>query len=40
MDSCREHGDEPLGTVKYVETLEKLSDWQLLKKDSALWSYK
>jgi hypothetical protein len=35
--SC-EHGNEPLGSVKCWEILEWLSDWRLLKMDSAPWS--
>jgi hypothetical protein len=31
-----EHGNEPLGSIKGGEFLDKLSDYQLLKKDSAL----
>jgi hypothetical protein len=34
-----EHGSEPLGSIKYFKFLEYLSDWFLLKKDSALWNY-
>jgi hypothetical protein len=36
--SC-EHGDEPSGSIKYWEFPEQLSDYQLLKDDSASWSY-
>jgi hypothetical protein len=36
--SC-EHGNEPSRFIKFWETLEQLSDWQLLKKDSDSWSY-
>jgi hypothetical protein len=35
--SC-EHGNEPSGSIKGAEFLYKLSDYQLLKKGSALWS--
>jgi hypothetical protein len=35
--SC-DHGNEPLGSIKYWEILEKLNDWQILKKDSTAWS--
>jgi hypothetical protein len=35
--SC-EHGNEPSGSVKFSEIVECLSDWQLLKMGSALWS--
>jgi hypothetical protein len=30
-----EHGDEPSGSIKFLEFLEFLRDWQLLKKGSA-----
>jgi hypothetical protein len=33
-----EHGDEPSGSITYCKFIEKLSDWRLLKKDSAPWS--
>jgi hypothetical protein len=36
-DSC-EHGNEPPGSIKCWEILEWLSDWRLLKKNSAPWS--
>jgi hypothetical protein len=36
--SC-EHGDEHMGSIKGGEFLDKLSDYYLLKKDSASWSY-
>jgi hypothetical protein len=32
--SC-EHGNEPSGSIKCWIILEQLSDWRLLKKDSA-----
>jgi hypothetical protein len=35
--SC-EHVDEPSGSIKCLEILQWLSDWWLLKKDSAPWS--
>jgi hypothetical protein len=35
--SC-EHGDEPSGYIKGGEFGDLLSDYQLLKKDSAPWS--
>jgi hypothetical protein len=38
MGSC-EHGNEPSGSIKCWEVLEWLSDWRLLKKDSAPWNY-
>jgi hypothetical protein len=36
-DSC-EYDNEPSGFVKGGEFLDQLSDYQLLKKDSAPWS--
>jgi hypothetical protein len=33
-----EESCEPLGSIKCWEIIEWLSDWQLLKKDSAPWS--
>jgi hypothetical protein len=36
--SC-EHDHEPSGSIKEGEFLDYLSDYQLLKKDSALWSW-
>jgi hypothetical protein len=33
--SSYEHGDEPWGSIKDEEFLDKLSDYQLLKKDPA-----
>jgi hypothetical protein len=33
--SCYEHGNEPSGSIKGGEFIDKLSDCQLLKKDSA-----
>jgi hypothetical protein len=35
--SC-EHDNEPLGSIKFWEILEYLSDWRLLKKGSSPWS--
>jgi hypothetical protein len=35
--SC-EHGNETSGSIKCWEILERLSDWRLLEKVSALWS--
>jgi hypothetical protein len=32
--SC-EYGNEPSGSITFWEILEKLSDWRLLKEDSA-----
>jgi hypothetical protein len=37
VGSC-EHGSEPLDSIKSVESNDQLSDYQLLKKDSAPWS--
>jgi hypothetical protein len=34
-----EHGNKPSGSIKYGEFLDQLSDYQLLKTDSAPWSY-
>jgi hypothetical protein len=36
--SC-EHGNEPSGFINILEILEWLSDWRLLKKGVAPWSY-
>jgi hypothetical protein len=33
------HGNEPTGSITFWEILEYLSNWWLLKKDSAPWSY-
>jgi hypothetical protein len=33
-----EHGNEPSDPIKGGEFLDKLSDYQVLKKDSAPWS--
>jgi hypothetical protein len=35
MEGSCEHGNEPLGSIKYGEVLEWLHNWQLLKKGSA-----
>jgi len=35
--SC-EHGNEPLGSKKFGEFLDTLSDYKLLKKVSITWS--
>jgi hypothetical protein len=32
-----EHGNEPSGSIKCWEILERLQNWRLLKKDSAPW---
>jgi hypothetical protein len=36
--SCK-HGNEPFGSINDWEFLDWLSDYQLLKKDSAPWSW-
>jgi hypothetical protein len=36
--ACYEHGNEPSGSIKGGKLLDKPSDYQFLKKDSALWS--
>jgi hypothetical protein len=36
---CYEHDSKLLGIIKGGEFLDQLSDYQLLKKDSATWSY-
>jgi hypothetical protein len=38
MEGSCENCNEPSGSIKYWEIFEKLSDWRLLKKDSAPWS--
>jgi hypothetical protein len=35
--SCK-HGNEPVGSVKGRKFFDQLSDYQLPKKDSALWN--
>jgi hypothetical protein len=35
--SC-EHGNEPLGSIKGRESVDLLSEYQLLKVDSAPWT--
>jgi hypothetical protein len=35
--SC-EHGNEPSGSIKYLEILEWLHNWRLLKEGSTPWS--
>jgi hypothetical protein len=37
MEGSCEHGNKPSGSVKFWEILEQLSDWRLLKRDSAPW---
>jgi hypothetical protein len=39
MEGSSGRGNEPLCSLKHWEILERLSDWWLLKKDSAAWSY-
>jgi hypothetical protein len=34
-----EHGNEPSGSIKGREFIDKLYDCKLSKKDSAAWSY-
>jgi hypothetical protein len=34
---CCEHGNEPPGSIKGEEFLDQLSDYKLLKNDSAPW---
>jgi hypothetical protein len=36
---CFEHGDEPTGSITYTEVPDQLRNCQLLKKDSAAWSW-
>jgi hypothetical protein len=38
MEGSCEHGNESSGSIKFSELLEQLSDWRLLKQDSAPWS--
>jgi hypothetical protein len=38
LESCYEHGNDPMGSIKCREILEESSDWGLLEKDSAPWS--
>jgi hypothetical protein len=35
-DSC-EHSNEPSGSIKFWEIVDRLNDWRLLKKGSAPW---
>jgi hypothetical protein len=37
--SSYEHDNEPSGSTKYLEILEKLRNWRLLKKHSVPWSW-
>jgi hypothetical protein len=37
MSGSFEHGDECSGSMKGAEYLDQLSDYQFLKKNSALW---
>jgi hypothetical protein len=34
-----EHGNEPLGCIKYWEIFEQLSDWCFLTKNSFTWKW-
>jgi hypothetical protein len=36
---CCKHGNEPSGTIKCWEILYQLSNWWVLKNDSASWSW-
>jgi hypothetical protein len=36
---CCEHSNEPMDSIKGGEFVDQLSDYQLLKKDSAPFSY-
>jgi hypothetical protein len=36
VEGSGEHGNEPLGSIKYWEVLEWLRNWRLLKKALAL----
>jgi hypothetical protein len=35
VEGCYENGNEPSGFIKYLEDLEQLYGWWLLKEDSA-----
>jgi hypothetical protein len=37
VEGAYKPGNEPSGSIKYLEILEKLSYWRLLKKDSPPW---
>jgi hypothetical protein len=37
VGSC-EHGNEPSGSIKGGEFLDKMSDYKLINRDSAPWS--
>jgi hypothetical protein len=37
MTGFYKYGNESLGSMKYLEVLQWLSEWRLLKKDSAPW---
>jgi hypothetical protein len=39
MEGFDKHGNETSGSLHFCAILENLGDWQLLKKDSAPWSY-
>jgi hypothetical protein len=34
VEGSYEHGDEPSGSIKFLEVLELLNNWPLLKKGS------
>jgi hypothetical protein len=38
LADCCEHGNEALGFIKSREFIDQMSDYQLLKKGSSLWS--
>jgi hypothetical protein len=38
VGDCGEHGNEPAGTMNGEKFLDKLSSYQVLKKDSDLWN--
>jgi hypothetical protein len=37
VEGSFEHDNEPSGSINCWETLEWLSDWRILKKDSGPW---
>jgi hypothetical protein len=39
VERPREHGNEPPGSINYLDILEDLSDLWLFKKDSVPWSW-
>jgi hypothetical protein len=38
VEGSYEHGNEPAGSIKCWEILEKLQNWQLLNNSSGPWS--